>query len=369
MDSCQIQKFAKVLVDYSMDIKAKDKLCIQAHIPSLPLVKEVYKLAVQKGAYPYVDIVIDELNELYCLHASDEQLQYVSSLQEFKVQHCDAFLIILGSENTNAMAEVDPKKIAMRTLSRKKVNEIYMKRISDGSLKLCITQFPNHSLAQAAGMSLNGYREFLSNACFLNAENPVALWQEYSARQEKICSFLKARKNFRFVSQGTDLRFSAEGRNWINCDGRINFPDGEVFTGPIENSVNGEITFSFPAVYQGQEVRGVYLKFQDGKVVDFDAKHGKKTLESMLDTDEGARYAGEIAIATNYNITKFTKNILFDEKIGGTIHLAIGSSIPSSGGVNKSAVHWDMVCDMRSGEIYADDDLIYKDGKFIVNFD
>ncbi|BBM87419.1 aminopeptidase [Candidatus Uabimicrobium amorphum] len=369
MDSSEIQKFAKVVVDYSMDIQPKDKLCIQASIPSLPLVKEVYKLAVQRGAYPYVDIVIDELNELYCLHASDEQLEYVSALKEFKVQHCDAFLIILGSENTNSMAGVDPQKIAKRTLSRKKVNEIYMRRISDGSLKLCITQFPNYALAQAAGMSLMGYSEFLSQACFLNEEDPVELWKNYSARQAKISSFLETKKNFRFVSEGTDLHFSAAGRRWINCDGRINFPDGEVFTGPVEDSVNGEITFSFPAVYQGREVQGVYLKFQDGKVIDFDAKHGRETLESMLNTDEGARRAGEIAIATNYNISKFTKNILFDEKIGGTIHLAIGSSIPSSGGVNKSAVHWDMVCDMRSGEIYADDELIYKDGKFIVNFE
>lgn len=368
MDTNLIEKFAKVLVDYSLNIKEGETLCIQTHIPSLPLVKEVYKKVLQKGAHPTVDILVNELNETYYLHASDEQLNYISPLKKFQVEHFDAFLIILGSENVKAMANVDPQKIAKHTQAKTEISQTYMNRLCDGGMKLCITQYPNNSLAQAAGMSLRGYCDFLTSACFLNEEDPVALWKEYSTKQEKICVFLRKKKNFRIVSEGTDLRFCAEGRDWINCNGRINFPDGEVFTGPVEDSVNGEITFSFPGIYQGKEIEGIYLKFENGKVVDFDARRGKEILESMLNIDEGAKRVGEFAIATNYNIKTFTQNILFDEKIGGTVHLALGSSIPSSRGVNKSAIHWDMVCDMRHGKVYADDELIYQDGKFIIDF-
>ncbi|WP_372366187.1 aminopeptidase [Candidatus Uabimicrobium sp. HlEnr_7] len=368
MKSCAIEKFAKVLVDYSMDIQKGDNLCIQTHIPSLLLVQEVYKQALQKGANLTVNVMVEELNELYYLHASDEQLAYISPLKVLEVGHFDAFLVILGNENIKSMAGVDSERMAKRAQAKKDLNTKFMQRMCDSDLKLCITQFPNNALAQGAGMSLRGYEDFLAKACFLNEENPTELWRNYSKEQAKICAFLMGKKNFRIVSEGTDLRFCAEGRTWVNCDGRINFPDGEVFTGPVEDSVNGTIRFSFPGVYHGKEVEDIQLKFEEGKVVHADAKRGKEILESMLNTDEGARRAGEFAIATNYNIQTFTKNILFDEKIGGTVHLALGSSIPVSGGVNKSAIHWDMVCDMRNGQIYADDELIYENGKFIIDF-
>lgn len=215
-------------------------------------------------------------------------------------------------------------------------------------------------------MSLDEYAEFVFSCMRLNEEDPVAFWRHFSICQKKLCNRLNGVKKMRYVGQDTDLKFRCEGRNWVNCDGKNNFPDGEVFTGPVEDSVEGTIRFTYPGIFQGEEVEDIFLRFEKGKVIEARAAKGKKLLHKLLDTDEGARFVGEIAIGTNEHINRFTKNMLFDEKMGGTVHLAIGRGIPLSGSKNKSAIHWDMLKDMREGgKIYADGKLIYENGSFL----
>lgn len=366
MVSERIKKLAKILVEYCLEIKEGEKLRISASDIAAPLILEVYKNALQKGAYPIVDVSMPLLQEVYYKYASDEQLQKQSEYEHFMVNYFDASLTILGGYNTKSMSGVPSEKIAMYRKSHAPLSEMQMKRLEKGEFKWCATQYPTHSSAQDAGMSLIDYVEFIYQACFLNDEDPVSSWKKYSDWQEKICKFLETKKEFRICSNGTDLTLRTEGRTWINCAGKMNFPDGEVFTGPIEDSVNGHIKFSYPGIFSGKEIEDIELTFKDGKVINAKAKVGQNLLDAMLETDGGARYVGEFAVGTNMGIDTFTKNMLFDEKMGGTIHLALGASIAKSGGKNISGIHWDMLCDMEGGEIFADGELIYKDRKFII---
>jgi aminopeptidase len=210
------------------------------------------------------------------------------------------------------------------------------------------------------------YEEFVYGAILLDRDDPVAEWRAISQKQDEICRYLESKKSLHVISKDTDLRMSIEGRKWINCDCKMNVPDGEVFTTPIENSVEGYIRFSYPGIFNGKEIEDIKLEFKEGKVVKATAAKGEDLLSALLDIDAGARTLGEFAIGTNYGIQKFTKNMLFDEKIGGTIHAAIGAVPAETGGTNQSGIHWDMLCNMSDGgEIYADGELIYKDGKFI----
>jgi aminopeptidase len=243
----------------------------------------------------------------------------------------------------------------------------FMERAAEGKLKWVGVQFPCHAAAQDAEMSLADYEDFLFNACLLNEPDPVAAWQAVSLRQQRLVDYLNGKSDYHVVSaNGTDVRMSVAGKTWINCDGHCNFPDGEVFTGPVIESVNGTICFSFPAVHQGREVNDVKLTFRDGKVNHADAGKGKDFLISMLDMDAGSRFLGECAIGTNYSIKQYTKNTLFDEKIGGTVHFALGAGYPETGNTNQSGLHWDMVLDMRQGGyIEVDGEKFSENGKFL----
>lgn len=268
------------------------------------------------------------------------------------------------------MTNTDPKKQAAMTKGRRPLLDVALQRIAmggKGKLRWCGTQYPCQASAQDAEMSLTEYADFVFNAGLLHLRDPAAAWKKVSTTQKRLCDFLNKATEIRyFVPGGTDLRFGVKGRRWINCDGRLNFPDGEVFTGPIESATEGEIRFNFPAVYMGREVTDVRLKFRAGKVVDADASKGKDFLYQMMDQDKGGRILGELAIGTNYAIKKFTRNTLFDEKIGGTVHMALGASLPPSGGKNKSALHWDLVNDMRrGGRIEVDGKVISKNGRFL----
>jgi aminopeptidase len=281
-----------------------------------------------------------------------------------EVEKLDASLSIWGGENTRELSNVAPKKMAVRRAADRPVFAKFLKRIASGSLKWCGTLFPNSSSAQDAQMSLTEYEEFVYTAGKLDRRDPVAEWRKVSRRQAKLVKFLNTLKTIRIAGVDTDLSFRVAGRKWINCDGHENFPDGEVFTGPLEDSAEGRIRYSFPAIYGGREVETVRLEFRKGKVVQARADKGEDYLNAMLDTDPGARFVGELAFGTNYAIQRFTKNTLFDEKIGGTMHIAVGASLPESGGRNKSALHWDMVCDTRKGfTVYGDGRPIMKDGK------
>jgi aminopeptidase len=261
---------------------------------------------------------------------------------------------------------VDPKRIGLAQAARKPLMDIFLSRASEGKLKWVGTQFPTQACAQDAEMSLSEYEDFVFGAGLIYDADPVAQWKKISVEQQRLADYLNGRKQYRVVAaNGTDLRMSVEGRRWINCDGHENFPDGEVFTGPVVDSVDGQVNFSFPAVHHGRECDGVRLTFRGGKVVEASAAKGEEFLISMLDTDAGSRFLGECAIGTNYGITRYTRNTLFDEKIGGTVHFALGMGYPETGNTNKSGLHWDMVVDLRrGGYVEVDGVKINVDGKF-----
>lgn len=376
MTDPRVQKLADVLVNYSLELKPRDRFLISSQIAGEPLACEVYRAALRAGAYPTARISLDasrnrysafdSLTEIRVTEGSEDQLNYLSELATQQVEHFDAALTIWADENTRSFSGVDPARLATFQQSQKPLLARYFERSALGELRWCLTLFPNQANAQDTGMSLAEYEDFVFGAGLLDQEDSAAAWREVEAQQGRIANFLCGRDEIHIVAPGTDLTYRAGGRRWINASGKQNFPDGEVFTGPIEDSMNGKVCFTYPAVFGGNEVEDVRLTFRDGKVVEATAARGQRFMESLLDQDVGARYVGEAAFGLNYNIQQFTRNTLFDEKIGGTMHLALGASYAETGGKNQSGLHWDMVCDLHEGEVYADGELCYKAGRFII---
>lgn len=355
-----------MLVNYSVGVKKGQTVRISGEPVAQPLIVELYRKVLAAGGHPLVRMSPDELAEIFYKNASDEQLRYFSPIALYEVENVDCTIGIWAEENTKALTTCDPKKIGIAQAARKPYMEIFLKRAADGKLHWTGTQYPTQASAQDAEMSLADYEDFVFNAGLLDRPDPVAAWQRLSERQQRLVDFLNGKRDYHVVAaNGTDVRMSVADRRWINCDGHENFPDGEVFTGPVVESVNGVIHFSFPAVHHGREVQDVRLTFRDGKVVDATASKGEDFLISMLNSDEGSRFLGECAIGTNYQITQYTRNTLFDEKIGGTVHFALGSGYPETGNTNQSGLHWDMVVDLRKGGyVEIDGTKINVDGRF-----
>jgi aminopeptidase len=367
MTDPRVAKLAQVLVNYSLDLKPGQLFRINANAVAAPLVRELTRAALDAGAHPFARLTIDSVDEVFYKHASDEQLRFLSDLTRQEIETIDATISVLGGENTRGLSGVEPAKVAARRQALRPIQERVMQRAAEEKLNWCVTLFPTNSGAQDADMSLSDYEDFVYAACKLNADDPVAAWQAARVEQQRIADFLSASSEVRLVAPDTDLTYRVDRRPWVNCYGDKNFPDGEVFTAPVETAVNGTIRYSFPAIYMGREVSDIRLWFEDGKVVKATAGKGEELLHSLIDMDEGARRLGEVAFGTNYDISRFSRNILFDEKIGGTVHLALGAGYPETGSQNRSALHWDMICDMRAGaEAYADGRLFYKDGKFVI---
>ena len=362
----RLEKLADVLVNYSVGVKKDQLVRISGPAIAQPLMVELYRKVLLAGGHPFVRMGPEEASEIFLKHASDEQLRFINPVSLLEYEKIDCSIGIWGEENTRALSNVDPKKMGISQAARKPLMDIFMKRAADGSLKWTGTQFPCQAAAQDAEMSLAEYEDFVFSAGLLDKSDPVAAWKQVSERQQRLVDFLTGKKDYRVVAaNGTDVRLSVAGHTWINCDGHENFPDGEVFTGPVVESVEGTIRFSFPAVHHGRECDGVRLVFKNGKVIDASASKGQDFLFSMLDMDGGSRFLGECAIGTNYQITRYTKNTLFDEKIGGTVHFALGAGYPETGNKNESGLHWDMVVDLRQGGyIEVDGTKINVDGKF-----
>jgi aminopeptidase len=363
----RVRKLAKLLLHYSLELKKGQLFKIRGESVAMPLIQAAYEEAVDIGAYPYVEVTLPETQEYLFKHGSDHQLKYLSPMTRLESNKMEAFLAILGSANTMYLSGVEPKRQVLAQQSRRPIIMKIFKRVAEKSLSWVGTQFPTNADAQQAGMSLTDYEDFVYRAGHLHAGDPAAHWQKVRKEQERIKKVLDKIESLHIRSDGTDLRMRVKGRTWVSCHGTENFPDGEIFTSPVENSVEGVIRFTYPSVYQGHEVEDVTLELKRGKVIKERAVRNHEFLKQMLDMDKGARYVGEIAIGTNYDIKRFSKNTLFDEKIGGTCHMAVGASIPESGGKNKSALHWDMVCDLKNGgEIVADGEVIYRNGKFTI---
>jgi aminopeptidase len=362
----RVEKLARLLVEYSLDVRKGQHVVLAGGAEAAPLLREAYRAALRRGAHVETQIGIDGLDEIFYKEASDEQLDWISPIAEFRTEKIDAALRVRSETNTRANTNCDPKKMARHAKATRPLSKRFMERSAAGELAWVLTQWPTNASAQDALMSLEEYEDFVLTAGHLDDDDPVATWKAISKAQQALTEKLNATKEIRVVAEDTDLTFSCEGRTWINCDGRLNFPDGEIFTGPVEKSVNGHVRFSFPAVRQSREVVDAFLEFKDGKVVKAEAAREQEYLREMVAMDAGSCYLGESAIGTNYNIRQYTRNTLFDEKIGGTVHLALGAAYPETGSENDSGLHWDMVCDMRSGgKIYADGELIQENGVFL----
>lgn len=362
------EKYAKVLVDYSTNVQKGDLVIIRATSPMAEsLVKAVYKRVIEKGANPVLRTSISDMSDIFIKYASDEQLDFVDPISKLEYEKVDKYISIGAPLNVKNMARADKTKMARRSKATRELSELLLSRSAKGEASWIIADVPTHALAQEAKMSIDEYTEFLINACYLDLDNPVEKLLELDKEQKRWCEYLDKTSKIRFVGEKTDITFSTAGRKWISCSGLNNYPDGEVFTSPVEDSANGEIYFDFPAIYRGNESHKIHLKLENGRVVEAKAEKGEEFLNAMLDMDEGSRFVGEIAVGTNNRIQDVTGNILFDEKIGGSIHMAVGSSYPETGGKNVSGLHWDIIKNMKNGgEIYADDTLVYKDGKFLI---
>ncbi|MHB8628194.1 MAG: aminopeptidase [Aggregatilineales bacterium] len=365
----RIEKMADVLINYSTQVKPGERVLIRGKSPSAqPLMQALTISTLKAGGLPFNFLHVSDEDATMLRHASEAQLEAVNPMLKLMYETSDVIIRIEADENTRATTGFSPDKL--KAVQRNQGNSwlsIQMAREAAGTLRRCTTLFPTQALAQDADMSLAAYEDFVYGACALAEGDPVTYWGKTAAEQQRLIDYLNGKKQMQVHGTNIDLTLSIQGRRFMNADGKFNFPDGEIFTGPVETSVNGWVRFTFPLVYHGSMVRGAELVFKDGKAVEAKAEHNAEYLNSMLDTDPGARYLGEFAIGTNRFIDRFTGNILFDEKIGGTVHMALGQSYVQTGGVNKSAVHWDMICDTRTdSEILVDGERFFANGQFLV---
>ncbi|HET7377251.1 MAG TPA: aminopeptidase, partial [Anaerolineae bacterium] len=351
MQDPRIDKLAKVITEYSVGIKPGDRAYITTSPAAQPLTLAVIEQVIKLGGFPHItagssyhhlDLIPGAMESLL-KYGSDEQIAYVNPIERMALYEFDVRIAIRAETNTRSLSNIDPRKIALMTGARRELTEVFMRRGSNGDLRWVVTLFPTEASAQDADMSLREYEDFVYGACLLNDPDPIISWQRFAERQQRYVDFLKGKKTIKVKGPNCDLTVGIAGRTFINSEGKKNFPDGEIYTGPEESITEGWVKFTYPAIYLQREVDQVELEFKQGKVVKAEAAKGKDFLMSVLDTDAGARTLGEFAIGTNNAVKKFTRNILFDEKLGGTIHMALGASYPDTGGLNQSAVHWDMI--------------------------
>lgn len=367
MTDPRLTRLAQVLVDYSAKVQPDEWVLVHGSVMAMPLVNEVVRYVLRAGGNPTILLDHDELNETILAESSPAQLEWVSPIEPLLLEKIDVRISLRAASNTRALTAIDPQRQRQRQVARRALTETFMRRSAEGTLRWTLTTFPCPAYAQEADMSLRDYEDFAYAATFADQPEPVKIWQQFYARQEKLVEWLKGKQQVAVRGPNVDLQLSIAGRKFINCAGESNMPDGEIFTGPVEDSLQGWVHFTYPAIVDGREVEGVELEFKDGKVVQARARKNEEFLLSQLESDEGARYVGEFAIGTNFGIQRFTKNILYDEKIGGSFHMALGAGYPETGSRNKSSIHWDMICDMRTdSEILVDGELFYRNGEFQV---
>jgi aminopeptidase len=366
MIDVRVERLAELVVSYSLELGEGQVVRIDGFDVAAPLAVALYRAALAAGAHPYTNLTLDGLQELLVANGTEDQLAYVSPSQWREVEAIDAQVTIWSETNTRSFGGLDERRhgaliAAQRTLSNRR-----WERIAAGELRWCGTLHPTNAHAQDADMSLRDYEAFFFGACHADTPDPAAYWSSLSATLGARAESLATVRELRILGPDTDLRVGVGGRTWMAADGRYNLPDGEVFTSPVESETEGEIRFTFPAIFGGREVEDVRLRFEGGRVVAAEASRGEAYLRELLDLDGGARVLGEVAFGLNYEIDRFTRNILLDEKIGGTMHLALGAGFAQAGGTNTSALHWDLICDLRAeGEVLADGELVWKDGAFV----
>jgi aminopeptidase len=368
MPDPRLQKLARILVDHSTQVQPGDLVAIETVTIAEPLVREIYDLVLQRGGYPHILLHLQDEDEIFFGRAADPQLDFVPTFQKLVTEQFDVYIRARAETNTRALSNVDPARQARWQKAMAVIRNMMLKRGGDKSLRWVLTQYPTEAYASEAGMDLETYADFVFQACHADeaTADPVAYWQGLKAEQQRYVDRIEGHERVEIKGPDVDLTLSIKGRKFMNSSGLHNVPDGEIYTGPVEDSLNGWVKYTYPALWQGRLVEGVELAFKDGKVVKATAEKNKEFLLKMLDSDAGARYAGEFAIGTNAQIDRFTKNILFDEKIGGTFHLALGAGYPETGSKNTSMIHWDMICDLRQdSEIRVDGEVVFKNAVFV----
>ena len=363
----RVDRLAELISGYSLGLREGQVVRIDGEESTLPLVTALYRAALSRGALPYLQVKPAGLDHILVSEGSKEQLAHIPESERSQSEEFDAWVTLWSSSNTRALTRADPERRRTNLAAHYQVVNRRWQRISAGELSWCGTLYPTQAHAQDAEMSLADYEDFVYGACHVNLdEDPIEHWESVSETLTARARELAEVRELRIVGPDTDLRVVVEDRPWIPSDGRHNMPDGEIFTSPVETGTAGEIYFAFPSVFQGQVVEDVRLRFDEGRVVHAEASSGGDYLRALIGTDEGSSVLGEVAFGLNYEIDRFTRDILFDEKIGGTMHLALGGGFDEAGTKNKSDLHWDLICDLRSdGEVYADGELVWKAGSFI----
>jgi aminopeptidase len=363
----RVEKLADLITGYSLALDEGQVFRIDGEESAIPLVASMYRFALRRGALPYVHVRPAGLEEILLAEGDDDQLTYISEGERQQSELLDAWATIWSTSNTRALTRADPERRKLQLSAHYRMVNRRWQRISAGELAWCGTLMPTAAHAQDAEMSLAEYEEFVYGACHVRVDDdPIAHWESTSAELTARARELETVRELRIVGPDTDLRVVVEGRPWLPSEGRHNMPDGEVFTSPVETGTEGEIYFAFPSIFQGREVESVRLRFEEGRVMRAEASSGEDYLRALIATDEGSSVLGEAAFGLNYEIDRFTRDILFDEKIGGTMHVALGGGFEEAGTQNTSDLHWDLICDLREeGEVYADGELVWKAGAFL----
>ena len=360
-------RLAELVLDHSLRLQAGEVLRIEGDATAAaPLVVPLHREATKRGAHAYTALELGGLKEVLVEHGSDEQLDFVSPIELREMDAIDASITIWSESNTRSFTRADTDRRQRQLTAQRQVAIRRRDRIASGEHRWCGTLSPTEGHAQDADMSLEDYEDFVFRACHVLDDDPVEHWRQVGERLQARAEELSSVRELRIVGEDTDLTAVVDGRTWRAAYGRQNVPDGEVYTSPVETGVNGTIRFGFPAVFGGREIDDARLVLENGRVIAAEAAGGEEYLRSLLEIDEGANGVGEIAFGLNYEIDRFTRNILFDEKIGGTMHLALGMGFEALGGQNRSALHLDLICDLRrDGEVYADGELVWRNGQFL----
>ncbi len=368
MNDPRLVKMAQIMVRYSTEVKKGDRVMIRGfplESNAKPLIQEIVREVVHAGGHPHIIIDVPGVTEIILDEASDEQLQYVDPFHKMMIETFDVDVRLSSATNTKGMMNVDMERLGIKQKAYADLSDTWMQRSASGELRWLVARYPTNAYAQDADMSLAEYEQFLFSTTYADRDDPIAAYEEIREDQEKLVKWMEGKDKVQLKGPNVDLELSVKGRKFINCCGHRNIPDGEIFTGPVEDSINGWVRFSFPTAHRGIEVEGVEFNFKDGEITKFQASKGEEALAAMFKGDSATKYVGELGIGTNREITQLTKDMLFDEKTWGTIHLAIGAGYPETGSKNKSPIHWDMLCDMRDGgQIIVDGELFYEGGEF-----
>lgn len=366
MSDMRVDNLARILVDYSAKIGPGDRVLIEGTLAAEPLARALYCRILEAGGHPHLQLDLPDQDELLYRFGNNDQLDFMPTFRKLAYETFESRIRIHSSLNPRGSSGIDPKRIGRRQKTISGLTETQMRRGAEGKFRWVTTLFPTSGYAAEADMNLSNYEDLVYRACHADQTDPVAYWKKMEAEQAKMIECIQGHDQVTLRGPNVDLKLSVKGRTFFNSCGRHNMPDGEIFTGPLEDSANGWVRFTYPAIYQGLAVDGIELTFAGGRVEKATARTNEAYLLEMLNADSGSRTLGEFAIGTNFEIDHFTGNILFDEKIGGTFHMALGAGYPETGSKNKSAIHWDMICDMRSqAEIAVDGDVIYRDGRFV----